>query len=302
MTIDLPNIPGATVVDLDDPETTHNLIASAIGETTLSSVIGTMMEPASVVLDRDARPFDVRIVDFETSDFPANGGVIIETGWTDLQIHQTDIVAEPVHYYSRYHGLPSDVEIAIGALMTHHIRYERIQHLPRFDVLDAAGLLQCEASTTRHFDFLVAHNAKFEMDMLARYLTPGGPRPPFICTMKCARIIYPDMKSHALQYLRYSLDLEDGTTDERCMPPHAAGPDTWLTYLLLKRMLSDGHSILKLAGMSAEPSFIPRCPVGKYKGKRWAEIETPYLVWIVNSSAMGEDVKAAANNELFLRG
>ncbi len=243
------------------------------------------------------RPIILRCIDFETTDIPENGGEIIETGCTDLIISPGNNNA--IHdTYSALFSPTAGSPIVPEARAAHHIQDCELAGLSAFNVLDGLALLQCEPSTTRHADYIVAHNAKFERDMLARYHveTPST----WICTMKVARRLYPGLTSHSLQYLRYFLDLENGTTNVRCMPPHRAGPDTFLTALLLRSFL-DQASPTQMAEWTRLPMYYPVCPIGKYKGKDWSLVDSGYLIWMTKAEDMDPDIKATAQNELNYR-
>jgi exodeoxyribonuclease X len=257
------------------------------------------------------RPLNLRVIDFETSNLPAKGGKIIEIGWLDLEVTRETTgeisLSDSSNLSSARYGLPQGEEIDLFAQAVNHIRKE---DLPSWYVLDSLSLssyLQCEAGTTRQFDYLIAHNASFEEAMFKNYgIEQGGeifPLPPLICTMKVAKRVFPSQKSFALQYLRYALDLEGGKRDLRCDPPHSAGADVWLTFLLFKKMLEEFHvTIDEMVGFSSRPTLHLTCPIGKYKGAAWNEVETGYLKWILKSPTIDADVKAAAKDELIFRG
>ena len=262
------------------------------------------------------RPINIRVIDFETSDLPAKNGKIIEIGWTDIDIIFTEEDEEgkgqpPYVQFrstgssSQRFGLPPYERISPHAKAVNGI-WEN--ELP-YNVLTTSELfsfLQCEASTTRQFDYLVAHNSSFEEEMFSLYGIgkPDGiyPIPPFICTMKAAKRLFPEAGGYSLQYLRHVLALENNFRDPRCDPPHAAGPDTWLTAKLFIHMHDGlGMSTPILHSCTTSLQHHPVCPIGKYKGQAWNSVETSYLQWIINTSKMDESVKNAARLELNCR-
>ncbi len=250
------------------------------------------------------RPLNLRVIDFETTDLPENGGRIIEIGYTDQTYHHDPVSVQwkqTTHVSQRF-GIPPEVKIAPSAKAAHHI-WE--QELPSWDILDQLTLssfLQCEQGTSRQFDYLIAHNCEFEEKMFALY--NYGPAqahdlPPFICTMKCAKRVWPRADQHTLSYLRYHAELEGASRDPRCDPPHAAGPDTWVTALLFHRMVTVHHLVPgEMRSYTLQPEFHAFCPLGKYKGKEWHQVDTGYLNWILRTPDMEEGIKSAARIEL----
>lgn len=249
------------------------------------------------------RPINIRVLDFETSDLPENGGVIIEAGYTDIDLIPHNggwhIEWRCKHPTSIRFGLPPDLTIDLAAKATHHIQEAELTGLSPFNNLDALSLLQCEAGTTRQFDYIVAHQAAFERQMLLRYLSLSDIQSKFICTMKAARRVYPSSPKDSLQYLRYYANLERGLKDPRCDPPHAAGPDTWLTAMLFAEMVENLHvSPNEMAGLTIAPKYYHTCPLGEHKGKPWSEIPFSYLIWMTEKAKdMDADIKNAAEIE-----
>jgi exodeoxyribonuclease X len=258
-----------------------------------------------------SRPYDLRVIDFETSDLPEKSGRIIEIGWTDLRVHREESVTRIEYLHDRprtfRYSLPPGMKIDPAAKAIHGIWEEDLLSWDVLDALTLSSYFQCEAGTTRQFDYLIAHNSKFEEAMIKLYNNDPIQLytiPPFICTMKVAKRVWPRADSHALPFLRYHADLEKGKRDHRCDPPHAAGPDTWLTSLLFSKMLSTFHvSIEEMRAFTVAPEFHAFCPLGKYKGKEWKEVDTGFLTWIAYKVPdMEEGLKEAAKLELSYRG
>jgi exodeoxyribonuclease X len=49
------------------------------------------------------------------------------------------------------------------------------------------------------------------------------------------------------------------------------------------------------------PRLLPRCTIGKFRGKPWAEVEGGFLEWMTRQGDMDEDLKWNASNELARR-
>jgi len=78
---------------------------------------------------------------------------------------------------------------------------------------------------------LVAHEAIFDIGVLER---EGLDIVDYICTKEMAKAAFPNEKSHKLQVLRYSLDLDvEGVA-------HSAGGDVNVMMALWDRMLKEG--------------------------------------------------------------
>lgn len=140
---------------------------------------------------------------------------------------------------------------------------------------------------------LVAANASFEQQWLGE--TVVGPARRWICTVKAAARLYPDAESHSNQAVRYRLGLDLPT--ELAMPPHRAGPDAFVTANILAEMLRS-TSVSDLVRWTKEPKFLARCPIGKWRGKAWPEIELSYLEWLLRTADMDADVQHAARLEI----
>jgi DNA polymerase III epsilon subunit-like protein len=95
--------------------------------------------------------------------------------------------------------------ISIDAMPIHHITNRMVQGKPPFRGSDTHAQLQ---SLIRNDDnVIVAHNARFDVDMLNR---EGIYPPRVICTLKLARYLDKNgvIPKYNLQYLRYFLNLE----------------------------------------------------------------------------------------------
>ena len=98
-------------------------------------------------------------------------------------------------------GMP----ISIDAMSIHHITNRMVQGKPPFRGSDTYTQLQNLVTAGKNV--IVAHNAKFDVDMLNK---EGIFPPRVICTFKLARHLDKNgvIPKYNLQYLRYFLDLE----------------------------------------------------------------------------------------------
>ena len=221
----------------------------------------------------------LRCIDFETTGFPdAEGGAAVcEIGWCDVDLDRASILPPESLF------VDPGMAISPGARAVHHIQDADLADAIPADV----GLHKL---TTGEPSYFVAHNAKFEQEFF------GGAGVPWICTYKVALRVWPDAPSHSNQVLRYWLNLE--LNHDLAMPPHRAGPDTYVTAHILLRAYEAGTSIEDMARWSSGPPLLPKVMFGKHRGSRWEDVPRDYLEWIVNKSDMDGDIKANARHHL----
>lgn len=212
----------------------------------------------------------IRAIDFETTGLPsetATDHAIVEIGWCDIGGTPQAILCKPAR------------SIECEAMAVHHITEE--------DVAEATGDLSALGTP----DYFAAHGADFEQ----KFFTPTA---PMICTYKVAVRLWPDAPAHGLQFLRYHLPL---VVDRNlATPPHRAGPDAYLCAALMQAILdhSAAPSLEEMVRWSSGPALLPRVTFGKHYGKKWEELPTDYLEWIVYKSDMERDVMANAKHHL----
>jgi exodeoxyribonuclease X len=225
-----------------------------------------------------------RVVDLETTGL-APPEAIIEIGWSDVYWDTDERVASVTAPQSFLFS--TDRPITPENRAIHHISAGELVDKP---VCTDAALTEILAADTPFA--LVAANANFEQ----QWLTEAAIGPArWICTVKAAARLYPDAESHSNQAIRYRMDLD--LPDEMAMPPHRAGPDAYVTGNILANMLR-GTPVRDLIAWTKEPKFLPRCPMGKWKGSVWADVDQSYLEWILRTPDMDADVQHAARLEV----
>lgn len=230
----------------------------------------------------------VRVIDFETtdSDKAKKAGKpvgIIQIGFTDVTDAGT--ILPPVQHFVNP-GLPISPE----ARAVHHIADEDIVGAMSPDA--ACSLLMSEMEPG---DIFSAHNAPFE-----RMFFSGGMH-DWICTLACAKHIYPDAASHSNQALRYSLGVDaEFEWPDLAMPPHRAGPDTYVTAHILRRMMQR-HTLPELIGLTRAPVLLRTVTFGKHEGTLWADLDDGFLRWVLDKD-FDADVKHTARHWLARRG
>ena len=102
-------------------------------------------------------------------------------------------------------------------------------------------------------DFIVAHNASFDMSCLRQWCKLSGksyPQYTYICTLLISRALHPDMR-HSLSDICRVYDI--------ALNHHEAGSDALACGLLLQKMLihSEADSINELCGnLNIKPGIL----------------------------------------------
>lgn len=225
----------------------------------------------------------LRVTDFETTGL-AGEGKICQVGWTDVHVPESgrpEIGFPFQMFVDPGHAIPP----AMRAI--HHIRDRDVLGAPSVDV----GLEALKAPNGRGDpDIFVAHNAKFEREFAPNI---DG---PWICTRKVAMRIWPDAPNHQNQCLRYWLNVDEDPDFEgwNAMPPHRAGPDTYVTAFVLRRALEKATPE-QMVEWSNQPSLLPGAiHFGKHKGTPWSQLPTDYVDWMLKQQDMDEDVRFTA--------
>jgi exodeoxyribonuclease X len=121
-----------------------------------------------------------------------------------------------------------------------------------------------------------AHVASFER----QYLDPVI-KADWICTWKCALRKWPHLESHALQALRYALDLP--ADPMLAMPPHRALPDAYVCGLLVLELLKT-ETVETLVAWSEEPPVFTKFDFGKFKGQPLSAADDSWIDWYLNKA------------------
>lgn len=222
----------------------------------------------------------LRVVDIETTGFAPPQAEVIELGWQSVYRGESSWLlsseSRGFELYSSERPCPPEV------LAVHHILDEERQHLARFSNED----LLFDRETIG-----VAHNAEFEQLFL------GSMFREWICTYKAALRVWPEAPSHSNQSLMYWLGLHTIMDTERRQPPHRALPDAYVTAYILCRLLEE-TTLENLLAWTLEPRLLPTCPIGKFRGQRWPDVESGFLNWMLAQATMEADLKWNARREL----
>lgn len=223
----------------------------------------------------------IRVIDLETTGLPEDQVKgICEVGWTDLG-DNWKVNGPKSFLVNPGHPIPP-VTRAI-----HHISDADVAGAVTPDVASATLMADMEAG-----DIFAAHNAKFERAFF------GGGDHRWICTMQCAKHLFPTAPDHSNQVLRYWLGIDaDGMDPIAAMPPHRAGPDTLVTAFILSRLVF-ASNVDELVRLTSAPVILQSVTFGKHRGMKWADLPPDYLSWIANKSDLGVDEKHTARTIL----
>lgn len=225
----------------------------------------------------DLQPLSLlRLCDTETTGFPPHAEMV-EIGWTDLilypggwriEVDQRSAFVDPGFPIptkaTEIHGITDDM--VFGAMKP-----------------DAARRLLERGAT-----ILAAHNVAFDRQFVRSAL-------PWICTLECARKVWPDAPNHKNETLKKYLGIEvDGDA-------HRAGYDAAVSARIFLQ-LTKHLTIEQMIQISAPDSVPLTMPFGAHKGKRFLDIPDSYLRWIVDGKDMRKGLKIAAQNEINRRG
>jgi DNA polymerase III epsilon subunit-like protein len=188
------------------------------------------------------------------------------------------------------------VPIKLQAMSVHHVTERMVEDKPLFDhsaVKQELQLLSAEGY------ILVAHNAKYDLGMLAK---EGITFPRFIDTLKIARHIDKGgrFENYQLQYLRYFYGVEVEAV------AHDAFGDIVVLEAVFKRLYNDfathegfvaGPPTLdgvleRMILVSSLPSLLNSINFGKYAGQKIAEVakrDRGYLEWLLGQKQQNPD-------------
>lgn len=221
----------------------------------------------------------IRVIDFETTGMEPPEAEVCEVGICDYHI-EDEVIHDPVSWLCGVKVMPPQVRAM------HHIAKSDCDGQPPFD-------------SDEMFDYdnlpgaIATHNAKYELQF---FESPT----PAICTYKCALRIWPDAPAHNNGTLRYWLEDAGKISPihELTQPAHRAGPDAYVTAHILGAMFAEGYTGKQMVAWTKEPALLPTCPIGKFRGQKWADVDRGFLVWMTNQSDMDEELKWNAQREL----
>lgn len=224
----------------------------------------------------------IRVIDFEATTADP-GGKVIEVGWCDLDPASGQIGAGGSYLC----GIDPDTPLPPDARAVHHLRRSDLSGFPPYD----ARCLYEDAMRAGAV-CLASHSADFEAQHIM------GPL-PLLCTYKAALRVWPDALRHSCFAILYMLEDQGVSFDgDRARPPHRAAADAYAAAVVLREAMATGATGADLFEWTRRPALLPRCPMGDWRGYKWAEVETSFLEWILRKVHDREDVRYCAALEL----
>jgi len=195
----------------------------------------------------------------------------------------------------------TSLPIKISAMAVHGITPDLIENKPLFIETNFYKTIQ-ELNSDENY--LIAHNMPFDLGMLNKEGFTSNFK--IIDTLRGAKHLLKDEESHALQYLRYALELYKQEAAEISkfnitIKPHDAISDVLVMKLLLSKLVAitketypDSNPMEKLAELTKTPIFIETFKFGKYKGRKISEVcdeDMGYINWMMDKMDLDMDMK-----------
>lgn len=220
------------------------------------------------------------VLDTETTgEDPAAGAAVCEYAHSIVSVGPNGWYDGPIVEWLCNPGHPIPPEMSA----IHHLRDADVEGCPTF----------AESAATRDWSKVThycAHNAKFDRAFVGSVL----PERPWVCTWRCASVLWPEAPNHKNQTLRYWLNLD--VVIKSGLAPHRAGYDVAVTAALLIRMLRE-RTLEDLVDISSRPILLSTVHFGKHKGMRWADLDSGYLRWVLRQD-FDEDARHTARHWL----
>lgn len=225
----------------------------------------------------------IRVIDFETTGTePADGAQVCEVGTVDVHLEERR-VETPQTWLCGVDKMPPEVRAV------HHIALAECAGWPAFNAEDM--FTRSNAASA-----IAAHNAEFETKFFDSPV-------PVICTYKAALRVWPHAPSHSNGALRYWLEDQGKIAPDHPLtqPAHRAGPDAYVTGHVLLALFDAGATGREMIAWTKEPRLLPTCPIGKFRGMQWSEVEAGFLGWMLRQPTMEADLKWNAEREIARR-
>ena len=134
-----------------------------------------------------------------------------------------------------------------------------------------------EGSPLRGEVTLIAHNLDFDFRFLKAYTDDSVGK---LCTLKCARVLYPDAANHKQGTLAAMLGIQ--VAREKA---HSADGDLDVLLQLLQHLCRDADTDLYgLLEVQRRPRPIKNMPFGKHRGVPLKDLPANYIFWLLNKA------------------
>lgn len=226
----------------------------------------------------------VAVVDTETTGTDLTVDRVVELARVLVDVERGKLLRHDSWLFS-----PGDRGLPPEARAVHHLSPEELEDKPEFNSLEQWDRLG-------QATYLAAHNAAFDRGFVQKDIPSEI---MWLCTLKLARVAYPDAPGYGNQVLRYHLDLDRSMELPRGLHPHRALYDAVVTsHLLLKLSQHFDHDFAQMIRISSEPSLLRTIGFGKHRGVLWKDAPRDYLRWIARTDDWDPDVKHTAKHYL----
>jgi DNA polymerase III alpha subunit (gram-positive type) len=205
----------------------------------------------------------VSLVDIESTGV-TNSDQVCEVAWKQID-YNFNVVAEG---YSLINPM---VPIPYAATAVNGITDEMVQGAPTLtEYMDSIGQPWLFSDV-----IFTAHNCSFDSRFLRDFIHPDA---KLLCTLKCARRLYPDATNHKQATLAAML----GITVDRTKA-HSADGDTDVLRQLLQKMCQDHDlGIDQLLHVQDLPLKVKTLKFGKkHFGKKIEDVPKDYIEWML---------------------
>lgn len=224
----------------------------------------------------EVKHFDVlRMCDTETTGFAPPAAEMCEIGWVDLVLYPDGWQISGPHR-SEF--------VNPGHLITN----SHIHGITDAMVKDGMSPADARALLAKGAVIHAAHNARFDKQFVRSSL-------PWICTLECARKIWPKAPNHKNETLKTYLGIEvEGDA-------HRAGYDAAVSAQILLQLLK--HMTVEQMLAASDPGKVPTTmPFGKHSGTRIRDLPIDYVRWALDNMDLNKGLRIALENERTLRG
>lgn len=215
------------------------------------------------------------VADTETTSLDDDAEVV-DLAWVELDANGCEVLASGQTFFCPRGS------ISPSAAGTHGLTKEFLSDKPSHD--------EFYEKFPDYFKdvFLIAHNAQFDRKMLRNSWSFA---PDQLCTLRAARLFYPDAPGHKLQTLKHYLGLPSSKAGAADLG-HGAWSDVCTTIELLECMLEDcGCGFQGLITEVNKPIEYRVMPFGKFKGKELTDLPWKYRQWLLSLPDLEPDLR-----------
>lgn len=234
-----------------------------------------------------------RVIDYETTSLDPFEAEVIEAGIAlfDPAINKWTMHGE---LYSAAGAVPVETQAVClihPSMLEGKDQFVQVKH-EFFSFIDSG--------------YVVAHNAIYEKLVMEAYGNKLADE-KFICTLRLAKKILPNLEWYKLPELRYYLDLSHDEPKYHNLQMHRAHHDAYFTGKLLETfieiMVSRGivslgpNLIDDVAAYAQAPIIFEKVPFGKHRGKDFSDVPEDYWSWCFENMEQFNDKNPLSYDE-----